>query len=166
MSSTVTCGRAQGMLGAVDSQSERREIRRHEIGDRIAAIRTRITDLQQARGSRLVTASSEQLIEAQHHAAASRASAHQALATSIRALLRAADAHERCAISHMRLAIPGDLDEEEHRQEAARHRTAAAADRQRAETVQSLLASRAKKSQDDLRRGTASLAVFPVGAGR
>ena len=145
----------------------RRETRRHEIGDRIAAIRTRITDLQQARESRLVTATSEQLIEAQHHAAASRAAAHQALATSIRALLRAAEAHERCAISHMRLATAGDIGEEEHRQEAARHRAAAAADRQRAETVQSLITTdRVKRGQDDLQGGAASLTVFLAGAGR
>lgn len=126
----------------MESQRDRRDTRRREIGDRIAAIRVRITDLQQARGSRILSASSEQLVEAQHHAADSRATAQQALASSIEGLLRAAEAHERCAISHERLATGPDSDAEQHRQEAARHRAAAEADRQRAERAQSLLSSR------------------------
>jgi hypothetical protein len=136
-----------GMLDLVENQSERRETRQHEIGDRIAAIRTRINDLQQPRESRLPAEAGDLLVEARQHAAESKATAQQALASSINGFLRAAQAHERCAISHERLAAAPDSNEEEHRQQAARHRAAAAADRRRAERAQSLLASRTADSQ-------------------
>ena len=127
----------------MENHSERRETRRHQIDDRLAAIRARINDLQQSRESRLAAASIDQLVQARHHAVDSRAAAQQALASSIQGLLQAARAHERCAISHERLAAAPDSNEEQRRQRAARHRAAAAADRQRAETAQSLLCSHA-----------------------
>jgi hypothetical protein len=127
----------------VGNQSERREIRHQEIGDRIAEIRTRINDLQQARREKThPVASSDQLVEAQHHAAISEAAAHQALIASIEAFQQAANAHEHAAIWHEHAAAAGGGNEE-HLLQAARHRAAAAEDRQRAETAQSFLSGRA-----------------------
>lgn len=137
----------------MEDQYEHQETRRQEIRDRIAAIRTRIDDLRQARESRISGASSEQLIEAQHHAAASRATAQQALASSIEGLLRAAQAHERSAISYERLAAAAGSDDEQYRKQAAHHRAAAAADRQRAETAKTLFSSRAENSHEDEGQG-------------
>lgn len=126
------------------NQSERREIRHQEIGDRIAEIRTRISDLQQARQeNRHPAASSDQLVEAQHHAAISEAAAHQALIASMEAFLQAANAHDHAASWHEHAAAGRDGNQEEHKQQAARHRAAAAEDRKRAETAQSFLAGRA-----------------------
>lgn len=127
----------------MENHSERRETRRHQIAERLAAIRARINDLQQPWESRLAAASVDHLVQAKHHAADSKAAAQQALASSIQCLLQAAQAHERCSISHERLAAAPNSNEEQHRQRAVRHRAAAAADRQRAETAQSLLSSRA-----------------------
>ncbi|HEY7260813.1 MAG TPA: hypothetical protein VH589_04925 [Trebonia sp.] len=122
------------------NQSERRGIRHQEIGDRIAEIRTRINDLQQARQeNRHPAASSDQLLEAQHHAAISEAAAQQALIASMEAFLQAAKAHDHAAVWHEHAAAAGDGSEEEHQLQAARHRAAAAEDRQRAETAQSFL---------------------------
>jgi hypothetical protein len=124
----------------VGNQSERRGIRHQEIGDRIAEIRTRINDLQQARQeNRHPAASSDQLLEAQHHAAISEAAAQQALIASMEAFLQAAKAHDHAAVWHEHAAAAGDGSEEEHQLQAARHRAAAAEDRQRAETAQSFL---------------------------
>jgi hypothetical protein len=110
-------------------------------GDRIAAIRMRIDGLQLAqRVNRPPVSSGEQFAEAQHRAAASEATAQLAVAASIEAFLRAAEAHERVAIRHEASAAAGSGDEERHHQRVAFHRAAAAADRQRAETAQSLLA--------------------------
>lgn len=129
----------------MEDQPEGRETRCQEIGDRLPAIRVRIDDLQQPRESRAATGSTELLVEAQDHAAASEAAAYRALARSIEGLLRAAETHERCATSHERLAMSLDSNEEYHRQQARTHRAAAAADRQRAETARSLLPGRAGK---------------------
>lgn len=136
-----------GHAGCVENQSARRESRRHEIGDRIAAIRIRIDELRRPLEHRILADSSGKLIEAQQHAANSESSAQQALASSIHGLLQAAEAHERCAISRERLAAGPYSNEEEHRQQASHHRAAAAADRQRAESAQSLLSSRAEIGQ-------------------
>jgi len=128
----------------VGNQSERREIRHQEIGDRIAEIRTRINDLKQARReNRHPAASSDQLVEAQHHAAISEAAAQQALIASMEAFLQAAKAHDHAAVWHEHAAAAGDGNEAEHRLQAARHRAAAAEDRQRAQTAQSFLSGRA-----------------------
>jgi hypothetical protein len=142
-----------GHARPVENQPERRNTRRHEIGDRIAAIRTRIDDLQQARESRLTAESSERLTEAQNHAARSRAMAQRALASSIQGLLRAAQAHDRSASSHERLANAVGSDKEEHRQQVAHHRAAAAADRRRAQAAQELLSSRVMNRPEDEQRG-------------
>ena len=134
------CGRS-GHASVVGDQSKRQQSRRHEIGDRIADIRMRIDELQQAqRVNRHPVPFGEQFAEAQHHATASEARAQLAVAASIEAFLRAAEAHERVAIRHEASAAAGSGDEEQHHQRAAFHRAAAAADRQRAETAQSLLA--------------------------
>jgi hypothetical protein len=127
----------------MENHSERRETRRREIADRLAAIRARLNDLQQPRESRLAATSMDQVGQARHHAVDSEAAAQRALASSIRGLLQAAQAHERCSMSYERLAAARDSNEEQYRQWAARHRAAAAADRQRAERAQSLLSGRA-----------------------
>jgi hypothetical protein len=138
----------------VENQSERREIRHQEIGDRIAEIRTRINDLQQARReNRHPVAPSEQLVEAQHHAAVSEAAAQQAFIASIEAFQHAAKAHDHAAVWHEHAAEGRDSNEGQHQQQAARHRAAAAEDRQRAETAQSVLSGRAENSQERERRG-------------
>lgn len=129
-----------GHASVVESQSRRRETRRREIGGRIAAIRERIGELQLAqRDNRYPVSSGEHLADAQHHAAISEATAQQALAASIEALVHAAQAHERAAIRHEQTAAAAGGDREQHDKRAAFHRAAAAADRQRAETAQSIL---------------------------
>jgi hypothetical protein len=146
----------------VDNQSERRQGRREEIGERLAEIRARIDDLQRAqRESRHPAACGEQLAEAQHHAAFSKATAHQALASSIEAFLRAAGAHDRSAIQHDLAAAAGGRNEEQHRQQSAHHRAAAAADRQRAETARLLLSSRAGNGQEDEPPGDSTASLAP-----
>jgi hypothetical protein len=157
----VTSPLAPGMLGAVDNQPERRETRREEIGERLAEIRARIDDLQQAqRESRHPVVSGEQLAEALHHVAFSRATAHWALASSIEAFLRAARAHDRSAVQHERAAAAGG-NADEHRQRAAHHRAAAAEDRQRAEAARLLLASRADNGQEDEQPGDSTASLAP-----
>jgi hypothetical protein len=123
----------------VDYHPKHTQTRRDQIAYRLVAIRERINDLQRPPESRLAAPSGDRLVQAQDHAADSRAAAHQALVRSIEGLLQAARAHERCAISHERLAAAPDGDEEHHRQRAARHRAAAAADRQRADRARALL---------------------------
>jgi hypothetical protein len=151
----------------VDNQPDRRETRREEIGERLAEIRTRIADLQQVQreGSHPV-ASGEQLAQAQHHVAFSRATAQRALASSVEAFLNAARAHDRSATSHERAAAAGGQRPEQHRQQAARHRAAADEDRQRAETAQLLLFSRTGNSQEDQQRGDSAASLVPPGRHR
>jgi hypothetical protein len=120
----------------VDNQPEQRETRRDKIGERLAEIRTRIDDLQQAQQeNRHPVASTEQLVEAQHRAASSGTTARQAHANTAEAFLHAAEAHDSAAIQHERTAADRNGNQEHHRQEAARHRAAADEDRQRAEAV-------------------------------
>lgn len=129
------------------NESKRREIRHQEIGDRIAEIRARINDLQQARReNKHPAASSDQLVEAQHHAAISEAAARQALIASMDAFLQAAMAHDHAASWHEHAAAAGGGSQEEHQLQAARHRAAAAEDRQRAETARSSLSGRAESN--------------------
>ena len=127
----------------MENEAERWAGRRQQIGDRIAAIRARIGELREAQQVReQPVSSSGQLAEAQHHAAVSEAAAQQALDASIDAFRRAAEAHERLAVQYEEAAASRDGDRELNRQRAASHRAAAAADWQRAEAAQSLLASR------------------------
>ena len=125
----------------MECQSERWEARREGIGDRIAAIRARLDELRRAqRGNKDPVTSSGQFVEAQHYAAISEAAAQRALAASIGAFLRAAEAHERAAVQHEHMAVSGDSRQAQHRERAAFHRAAAATDRQRASTTQLLFA--------------------------
>ncbi len=127
----------------MEDEPERWAGRRRQIGDRIAAIRTRIAELRQARqAAGHPVSSSGQLAEAQHHAAVSGDAAQRALAASIDAFQRAAEAHEHLAAQYEE-AARGGSGQEDHRQRAARHRAAAAADRQRAAKAQSLRSGRA-----------------------
>lgn len=125
------------------SEPRRLAERRQQIGDRIATIRSRISELQQAQqtGSEQVS-SRAQLTEAQHHAAVSDAAAQQALAASIDAFEQAAQAHDRLASHYQREADYGGRDPDGCRQRAAYQREAAASDRRRAEAARSLLSSR------------------------
>jgi hypothetical protein len=77
---------------------------------------------------------------AQRHAAEAHAAAALVLASSVEAFRHAAEAHERAASMHEKTAGSGIGDVPGHERQAALHRAAAAADRQRAERVQSLLA--------------------------
>jgi hypothetical protein len=138
----------------VDNQPERRETRREEIGERLAEIRTRIAELQQAqREDSHPVASGGQLAQAQQHVTFSRDTAQRALASSVVAFLNAARAHDRSATSHECAAAARGSNQEWHRKQAARHRAAAGEDLHRAETARLLLASRAGNSQEDDQRG-------------
>jgi hypothetical protein len=75
---------------------------------------------------------------AHRHAAEAYESARQVLAASVRAFRRAAEAHDRAASMHERTAAAGIGDVSGHEQQAALHRDAAAADRERAERALSL----------------------------
>jgi hypothetical protein len=134
----------------VESESERWAARRVQIGERIAAIRTRIGELKEAQheGGPPVSGS-VQLVEAQHYAAVSEAVARRALTASIDAFKRAAEAHERLTRQFEQREAAGGKDQEKHHERAAFHRAAATADRRRAETAQSLLSSRAADSRED-----------------
>jgi len=80
-----------------------------------------------------------QLEAAWRHAAEAHAAAVKMLASSAEAFRRAADAHERVASVHERAAASGIGDVRMRERQAALHRAAAAADRQRAERALSLL---------------------------
>ena len=74
--------------------------RREEIGQRLAAIRTRIDELNALRQDDTRRAAvSERTGSAQRQAAASQVAAEQAIAASIRAFRRAAQAHEHAPSS-------------------------------------------------------------------
>ena len=78
--------------------------RRQRIGDRITAIRARIGELQQPQHTGKPVSSGGQLADAQHHAAISEAAAQRALAASIDAFRRAAEAHERLVTQYEQAA--------------------------------------------------------------
>jgi hypothetical protein len=123
----------------VDDKPESREGRREEIGQRLAAIRTRMDELKAVRQDDASPAAvSERIGSAQRQAAASHAAAEQVITGSIRAFRTAAGAHEHAALQHERAAAAGFGDKDQHERQAARHRAAAAADTQRAEWAQSL----------------------------
>ena len=82
---------------------------------------------------------SERIASARRHLAVSQAAADRAVATSVRAFRRAADAHEQAALLHERAAAAGFADRGQHEGLAAIHRAAAVADMQRAKRAQSLL---------------------------
>lgn len=82
---------------------------------------------------------SKRIGSAQRQAAASQAAAEQAIAASIRAFRRAAEAHEHAALQCERAAAAGFGDKDQHERQAARHRAAAAADIRRAKRAQLLL---------------------------
>ena len=63
----------------------------------------------------------------------------QVLASGVEAFRMPAEAHERVASLHEKLAASGIGDVTEHQRRAALHRVAAAAGRQRAERAQSLV---------------------------
>lgn len=118
-----------------EEQPVGRPARRQQIDDRLAGIRLRLTELarQDHTGS---SAAREHMMVAQQHVAHSLGAAARALAASLAAFLRAADAHDRVAALHAKSALSGSGDVTEHESQAAFHRSAAAADRQRARDAQ------------------------------
>lgn len=116
--------------------------RRREIDARLDAVRVRLRELRERDwdAARSRTADlGERLEAAQRYAAEAYAAAVEVLASSAEALRKAAEAHERVAIVHERAAAAGVGDVGRHERQAALHRGAAAADRQRAERAQSAL---------------------------
>jgi hypothetical protein len=130
------------MLAGVDSEPGSRPGRQQEIDARLEVLRVRLKELRErdwdAVRSR-AAAPSDRLEAAQRHAAQAAAAAAQLLTASAEAFGNTARAHERVAIVHDRAAAAGIGDVRMHEEQAALHRAAAAADRQRAERVLSLL---------------------------
>ena len=124
------------MLTGMDSEPGHLPVRRREIDARLDALRARLRELRErdwdAVRSR-TAAPGDRLEAAQRHAAEAAASAVQVLATSAEAFRNAAKAHDRVAGLHGRSAAAGIGDVDMHQRQAALHRAAAAADRQRAE---------------------------------
>ncbi len=150
------------MLGGVDSQPGPRPGRQREIDDRLDAIRARLKALKERDldpGGRWAGTPSQRVSAAKRRAAEARAAAEQVLASSVEAFRNAAQAHEHAASMHERTAAAGIGDVHGHERQAAVHRAAAAADRQRAERVQSLLAdhqrTRPAATSDEPRDGVA-----------
>jgi chromosome segregation ATPase len=146
-----------GHCGSVDDKPASWESRREEIGRRLAAIRARMDELKRVRQDDASAAAvRERIGSAQRQAAASEAAAKHAIAASIRAFRRSAQAHEHAALQHERAAAAGFGDKDQHEQQAARHRAAAAADTQRAEHAQSLLGD---EEAEDVRRSDVDQAL-------
>jgi hypothetical protein len=124
-------------------ETETRAERRGQLDERLAAIRTRLSELQQMRARGPVTPIQwQQRVEAaQHHAAAAQAAAIQQLTYSAASFRRAAEAHDRAAAEHERAASSGSSQSPDHKRQAAIHRAAAVHDRQRTHQVQSLLST-------------------------
>jgi chromosome segregation ATPase len=130
------------MLGGVDSDPGPPSGRRREIDDRLDAVRARLQKLRERDWDAVksqTAARGERLEAAQRHAAEAHAAAAKMLASSADAFRRAAEAHERVASVHERAAASGIGDVHMRKRQAALHRAAAAADRQRADRVLSLL---------------------------
>lgn len=132
------------MLGGVDSEPAPSSDRRAEIDIRLGAVRARLKELRDRDRSwdavrRRATTPGERLALAQRHAVEAHAAAAEVLASSVEAFRHAAEAHDRAASMHERAAAKGIGDVCGHQRQAELHRSAAAADRQRAERVQSLL---------------------------
>ena len=131
-----------GLPGDVDSKPAVPPGRRREIDTRLAAIRARLKTLRgrdRNAGKNRAATGNDRLEAAQRHAAEARAAAAQVLASSAEAFRNAAEAHDRVASVHDRTAAAGIGNKREHQWQAARHRAAAATDRQRAERAQSRL---------------------------
>jgi hypothetical protein len=132
----------RGMLGGADGEPGPPAGRRREIDTRLDAVRTRLRELREREldAGRVWTASRRERVEsAQRRAAEAQAAAVHVLASSAEAFRHAAEAHERAARMHDRTAAAGIGDLRAHEQQAALHRSAAAADRHRAERARSLL---------------------------
>jgi len=130
------------MLGGVDSEPGLPPGRRREIDTRLDAVRARLKKLRERDWDAVTSrtaAPGERLEAAQRHAAEAHAAAAKMLASSAEAFRRAAEAHERVASVHERAAASGIGDVRMRERQAALHRAAAAADRQRAERALSLL---------------------------
>jgi len=135
--------------GSVDDKPGAGESRREEIGQRLAAIGTRMDELKAVRPDDASPAAvGERLVSAQRQAAASQAAAERAVAASVRAFRRAAEAHEHAALQYERAAAAGFGDQGQHERLAARHRAAAAADARRAEHAQAFLRDEEGQAED------------------
>jgi CHASE3 domain sensor protein len=142
-------------------RAKSREIRREQIRQRIDAIHARIKELQAKRQDDAdLAAVRERLTSAQRQMAASRAAARTAITSSLRAFRKAAEAQERAALQHERVAAAGRGDKDQHGRQAASHRAAAAAATQRAERARSLLSD---EQRTDMRGSDADQALnWPV----
>jgi len=142
-------------------RAKSREIRREQIRQRIDAIHARIKKLQAKRQDDADLATvRERLTSAQRQMAASRAAARTAITNSLRAFRKAAEARERAALQHERVAAAGRGDKDQHGRQAASHRAAAAAATQRAERARSLLSD---EERNDMRGSDADQALnWPV----
>jgi hypothetical protein len=150
------------MLRGVDSEPGPPLGRQREIDTRLDAIRARLKQLRERdRGWDAIrsraAAPSERLAAAQRHAAEAQAAAAQVLASSAEAFRDAAEAHELAASMHEKTTAAGTGDMRGHERQAALHRAAAAADRQRAERVLSLFSDNDRAGlapvSDELRGG-------------
>jgi hypothetical protein len=129
------------MLGGVNSETGLPPRRQHEIDARLDAVRARLHELgeRDKATARDLVAFGQRLASAKRRATEAYAAAELALASSAQAFRRAAAAHERVASVHERTAASGIGDVHEHERQAAFHRAATAAERQRAEHAESLL---------------------------
>jgi hypothetical protein len=125
----------------MDSEPDALATRRGNIGRRLDAIRERLGELAAERQSGSGQATpGERLIAAYRHAAVSQAAAEAAIASSMAAFSRAAEAHDHLAALYERLAAAGSYARGSYLEQAESHRAAATADRERANRAQSLLA--------------------------
>ena len=113
--------------------------RRGEISQRIAAIQARIEELGAGRVNRDPSEQLERLATADRNAARSLAAAEAAVAASMLAFRRAADAHDHLAAIYEMAVSARSGGVELNRERARIHRRAAIADRQHAEDAQSML---------------------------
>ena len=143
------------MLEGWAASRQSREIRREQIRQRIDAIHARIKELQAKRQDDADLATvRERLTSAQRQMAASRAAARTAITNSLRAFRKAAEAHERAALQHERVAAAGRGDKDQHERQAASHRAAGA------ERARSLLSD---EERNDMRGSDADQALnWPV----
>jgi hypothetical protein len=126
----------------VDSESTSPSGRRQEIGTRLGAVRARLDELRERDRDAVRSyqpGSGERMGAAHRHAAEARAAANLALASSAEAFRSVADAHERVARVHERAAVSGLGDVRQHERQAAMHRAAAVAERERADRAESLI---------------------------
>ena len=112
--------------------------RRGEISQRIEAIHARIKELGAGQVSLDPSANLQRLATADRNAALSLAAAQAAVASSLLAFRRAADAHDHLAAIYEKAAAAKSGDAEMYRQRARVHRAAAVADRKRAEDAERL----------------------------